>query len=260
MIRAKLIIIFFVFIIVPMFLLWARWQTTAIGSIKSVLRQELAERAHEISDQITQSLQNHQKQIISLTEQPALKSFARAAAQRGQAAPDQNSLRELTVFLLTNQKDYSALLVINRQGAPLFKLETHSAAGGIAKVFYIEREFSNEDIVRAPEALNDKSSDAVFTSEIQQDSSGPHVKLIAPLRNTVGTVTSVIVVKLKTDRANKNSLNHLLGSLRRSRMIRKIRFFRSRCWCQIWSVSSTAKGLKKTLCAPCQILSITCKP
>ena len=55
-IRAKLVIIFFAFIIVPMFLLWARWQGTAVSSIKSVLKQELSDRAREISDQIDENL------------------------------------------------------------------------------------------------------------------------------------------------------------------------------------------------------------
>ena len=44
-IRAKLVIIFFLIIIAPMFLLWARWQGTALGGIKSVMRQGLGDRA-----------------------------------------------------------------------------------------------------------------------------------------------------------------------------------------------------------------------
>ena len=57
-IRAKLVIIFFLIIIAPMFLLWARWQGTALGGIKSVMRQGLGDRAREISDQVTRSLQD----------------------------------------------------------------------------------------------------------------------------------------------------------------------------------------------------------
>jgi hypothetical protein len=69
-IRAKLVIIFFTFIIVPMFLLWARWQGTAIGSIKAVLRQGLQDRAKEISDQISKSLEIHKAKPI-LPSMPA---------------------------------------------------------------------------------------------------------------------------------------------------------------------------------------------
>src|SRR5262245_47967405 len=122
-IRAKLVIIFFAFIILPMFLLWARWQATAISNIKSVLQQSLDQRAREISDQITQSLQNHQTQILELTRQPALRSYARAALQVNQVVPDDKLQIDLSAFLLAHQPQYAALIGVNRQGSPLFKLE-----------------------------------------------------------------------------------------------------------------------------------------
>ncbi len=105
-IRAKLVIIFFAFIIVPMFLLWARWQGTALGSIKSVLRQGLSDRAREISDQITLSLQEHQLRITAVTRQPALQNYARAAAQSNQIIPDRELQYDLSAFLLSHQKEY----------------------------------------------------------------------------------------------------------------------------------------------------------
>ncbi len=197
-IRAKLVIIFFAFIIVPMFLLWARWQSTAVGSIKSVLRQGLADRAREISDQITRSLQEHQARITALTHQPALQNYARAAAQSNQVLPDQALRYYLSVFLLGNQNEYSALIGINRQGAPLFKIEALSA-DGVIKPYYSDKDFSSEDIVRAPEAFT-AATDQIFVSEIQQDTSGLHVKLIAPLRDASNNVTSALVIKLRADR------------------------------------------------------------
>jgi signal transduction histidine kinase len=197
-IRAKLVIIFFAFIIVPMFLLWARWQSTAVGSIKSVLRQGLSDRAREISDQITRSLQEHQARITALTRQPALQNYARAAAQSSQVLPDQALRSYLAVFLLANQSEYSTLVGINRQGAPLFKIEA-LPADGVVKPFYWDRDFSSEDIVRAPEAFT-AATDQIFVSEIQQDTSGLHIKLIAPLRDASNNVTSALVVKLRADR------------------------------------------------------------
>jgi signal transduction histidine kinase len=197
-IRAKLVIIFFAFIIVPMFLLWARWQSTAVGSIKSVLRQGLSDRAREISDQITRSLQEHQARITALTQQPALQNYARAAAQSSQVLPDQALRSYLAIFLLANQNEYSTLIGINRQGAPLFKIEA-LPADGVIKPFYADRDFSSEDIVRAPEAFT-AATDQIFVSEIQQDTSGLHVKLIAPLRDASNNVTSALVVKLRADR------------------------------------------------------------
>jgi signal transduction histidine kinase len=194
-IRAKLVIIFFAFIIVPMFLLWARWQGTAVGSIKFVLQQGLLDRAREISDQVTRSLQEHQTRITSLTRQPALQNYALAAAQSNQVLPDPLLQRELSIFLLANQ--YSALIAINRQGAPLFKIEALPADGQI-KPYYSFRDFSSEDIVRAPEAFT-TATDGIFVSDIQEDSSGAHVKLIAPLRDSANNVTSALVLKLRAN-------------------------------------------------------------
>jgi len=197
-IRAKLAIIFFAFIIVPMFLLWARWQDTAIANVKSVLRQSLSERAREISDQITRTLQNHQAQVLELTRQPALRNYARGALQSTQVVPDRALLIDLSAFLLAHQREYSALIGVNRQGTPLFKIDIRPE-NGVLRPFLKDKDFSSEDIVRMPDAFADAPLDIVFASEIQQDSSGPYLHLIAPLRDETNRITSAIVVKLRTE-------------------------------------------------------------
>ena len=196
-IRAKLVIIFFLIIIVPMFLLWARWQGTALGGIKSVLQQGLSDRASEISDQVTRSLQEHRVRITSLTKKPALENYARAAAQSSQVMPDKDLLFDLSAFLLSHQNEYSALIAINRLGAPHFKIEP-TEENGVIKPFYSYKGFPNEDNILAPEAFT-AATDQIFVSEVQQDSGGPHVKLIAPLRDAANNVTSALVIKLRTD-------------------------------------------------------------
>src|SRR5512145_257240 len=180
-IRAKLVIIFFLIIIAPMFLLWARWQVTALGGIKSVMKQGLSDRAREISDQVTRSLQEHEIRITSLTRQPGLKTYARAAAQGGRAPVDDALQIDLAAFLTSRYKEYSALLLINRRGAPLFKLEP-AEVNSSPRAYPTDAGFTSEDVVRSPEAFA-TASDKIFVSEIQQDKSGPHVKLIAPLRD-----------------------------------------------------------------------------
>src|SRR5262247_2403680 len=112
-IRAKLVIIFFLIIIVPMFLLWARWQGTALGGVKSVLQQGLSDRAREISLQISRSLQEHRGRITKFTKRPELENYARAVGQNGQIAPDENLKIVVSTFLLSNQKEYSALTAVN---------------------------------------------------------------------------------------------------------------------------------------------------
>jgi signal transduction histidine kinase len=196
-IRAKLVIIFFLIIIAPMFLLWARWQRTALGGIKSVMRQGLADRAREISDQVTRSLQEHGIRITSLTKLPGLATYARAAAQSGKAPLDDKLKIDLTAFLMTHYNEYSALIIINRRGAPLFKLEPGNV-DGVPRGLYTDEDFTSEDVVSAPEAFA-PATDQIFVSEVQQDTSGPHVKLVAPLRDAANNVTSALVIKLRAD-------------------------------------------------------------
>lgn len=199
-IRAKLVIVFFTFIIVPMFLLWARWQDTAVGSIKAVLRQGLADRAEEISNQITRQLQTHQTQILELTRQPALKAYARGATQSNQVVPDAALRIDLSAFLLAHQPLYAALIGVNRQGNPLFKLEARKDEAGITRAFLVDKSFSSEDIVRVPDNFAEAAADYIFVSELQPDGAGkPQINLIAPLRDETSTATAALVVKLQAE-------------------------------------------------------------
>jgi signal transduction histidine kinase len=197
-IRAKLVIIFFLIIIAPMFLLWFRWQATALGGIKAVMRQGLVDRGREISDQVTRSLQEHRGQITSLTKLPGLATYARVAARSAPVPLDDALKNDLTLFLLSHYKEYSALIIINRRGAPLFKLEPGKTQKGVPVAYYTDAGFTNEDNVSEPLAFG-TATDQVFFSEVQQDTSGPHVKLIAPLRDAANNVTSALVIKLRAD-------------------------------------------------------------
>jgi signal transduction histidine kinase len=198
-IRAKLVIIFFAFIIVPMFLLWARWQDTAIASIRSVLIQEVGERAREISEQITHSLQNQQAQILDLTRQPALKSYARGALQSAQVLPNDTLRQDLSAFLLAHQPSYAALIGVNRQGTPLFKIEPGPGPNGVTYPFFTGKDFSSEDLVQMPAGFAEAAKDMVFPTEIQQDNAGPFLYLIAPLRDEAEHITAALAIKLRTD-------------------------------------------------------------
>lgn len=198
-IRAKLVIIFFAFIIVPMFLLWARWQDTAIQSIKSVLSQELAQRAREISDQITVVLEKDKAQILKLTQTPGLLDYARGAQQSAQVLPGRELRIDLAAFLLANQPKYSALIGVNRQGNPLFKIEAQPDLNGLLKPLITERDFSSDDIVRMPSGFAEAALDVVFATDVQQDATGAYLQLIAPLRDDAKNITSALVVKMRAE-------------------------------------------------------------
>ena len=196
-IRAKLVIIFFLIIIVPMFLLWARWQGTALGGVKSVLLQGLSERALEIDNQINRSLQEHRGRITLFTKQTPLETYARQVAPGLPVELDGNLKWYLSAFLLSHQKEYSALTAINRQGVPLFKIVPGEVDGVIMPIFS-DKVFKDEETIRAPEAFT-AATDTIYVSEIQNDKNDPHVKLITPLRDTDNNVTSALVVNLRAD-------------------------------------------------------------
>lgn len=196
-IRAKLVIIFFAFIIVPMFLLWARWQDTAVNSIKSVLSNELADRTREISEQIDQNLAVHKAQILELTRHPLLQGYAYTVQQSTQAIPDRALNIDLATFLTANQQTYSALIIVNRQGVPLHKLEVQIEANGLTKPY--TRDFSADDRIAMPTGFAEAASDVVFATEIQVDSNASSLYLIAPLRDQGNNITAALVLKMRAD-------------------------------------------------------------
>src|SRR5262249_54041172 len=103
-IRAKLVIVVFVFAILPMFLLWARWQGTAVGIITSLLRQDALNRAREISEQLDRHLQEQQTRLAQLAQSPALRVYSNLLAQNNRALPDGALQIGLGTFLLLHQQ------------------------------------------------------------------------------------------------------------------------------------------------------------
>ncbi len=198
-IRAKLVIIFFAFIIVPMFLLWARWQDTAVLSIKSVLKQELTDRAREISDQIDENLAAQKAQILKLAQQSSLRNYAHAVQQTAMVLPDRTLSYDLSAFLLANQQKYSALSAVNRQGVPLFKIEIHPDATGLMKPFITDKDISADDRIGMPTGFAEAASDVVFATEIQADTNEANLHLIAPLRDDGNNVAGALVIKMRAE-------------------------------------------------------------
>jgi signal transduction histidine kinase len=200
-IRAKLVLIFFAIIIVPMFILWAIGQRTTVNSIKSDLRQRLSDRTLEVSDQITTTLDNHQQEILKLMSQEALNVYARNLAQAPQAALDNNLVIDLSAFMLAHHREYSALIGVNRQGTPVFKIET-PGLNGVKRPYLTVRDFSGEDVVRIPNVIATTKKGSLYISEIQQDTDRgePHVKIIAPLRDDADNPSGALVFKLQAER------------------------------------------------------------
>lgn len=197
-IRDKLVIIFFALIIIPMFLLWARWQETAVGSTKSVLQREVAERAREISDQVTRSLESNERQILDLTRQSALQSYGRELGINSEAAPDDQLRIDLSAFLLAHQSLYSALVGVSRDGRPIFRIEARQHSSGTIRPFVSD--VSRDDVVPPLSSLFAKGQDRAVVGEIQREGKGVFLNIIAPLRGESGEVTGGLVVKVRAER------------------------------------------------------------
>jgi signal transduction histidine kinase len=192
-IRAKLVIVVFVFAILPMFLLWARWQGTAVGTITRMLQQDADSRAREISANLDRQLKEHESQLTELAQQPALLAYARALTQNPKALPDASLRVTLSAFLLAHQQQYLAFAALNRESAPLFKIEAKTGASGVLQPYLIDNGFSEEDRVDANAAL---TSGNPFVAEIAAGSGNPFLWVVVPLRNENKDLIGALAGKL----------------------------------------------------------------
>lgn len=198
-IRAKLVIIFFAFIIVPMFLLWARWQGTAIASIKAVLDKGLQARVVEISEQINQSINAQKAQLEALTQQPSFLAYGRTLGSKPQVLPDQKLQLDLSSFVLANYRVYSSLVIFNRQGAPIYKVAVQDF-GGLPKPVVYDKGFNNQDLNPDPQMIASTLAGTSFVSDIQQTLTGVHITISAPLKDEAGNAAAGVALNLRADR------------------------------------------------------------
>lgn len=200
-IRDKLVIIFFALIIIPMFLLWARWQETAVGSTKAVLQREAAERAGEISDQVTSSLRTNQKQIVDLTRQGGLSGYGRELGQNSLAVPGELLRIDLSAFLLAHQNLFAAIVGVNREGRPVFKIAARQLDTGIIRPFYESSDFSRDDEIPGLTKFFSKGeSEGAAIGEIQREREGTTLSIIAPLLDDSNSLSGALVIKIRVDR------------------------------------------------------------
>jgi signal transduction histidine kinase len=218
-IRSKLAIIFFALIIVPMFVLWVRWQGTAVSSIKTVMLQEISERTRHISDRITRTMENHQNQILELTTRPALKNYSRSLSRRPESLPESTLRNELSAFALANYQRYSSLTGRDREGNPIFKIEAKPVPGRGILPFIRDRNFSGDDLLRPDNVIRTIKPDTVYTSEIELDKSGPHVKIIAPLRDEAAQPVGAIEIKVRAEEMLKDAAGPRVDSQRNANEI-----------------------------------------
>jgi signal transduction histidine kinase len=198
-IRAKLVIVVFVFAILPMFLLWARWQGTAVANLTSFLRQDAINRSREISDQLERNLQEQQARLAQLTQLPLLRAYSNQLAQNNGALPDGQLRINLSAFLLAHQQQYLALLGLSPAGDTLFKFEVQPDANGMLQPFFATRDFYEEDLLKAGQALIPTEANSIKISEIETSPRGAYLWLVAPLRAEDNRTVGAIAAKLRVE-------------------------------------------------------------
>ncbi len=195
-IRAKLVIIFFTFIIVPMFLLWARWQGTAIASVKALLQQEMADRGKEISERLNATLKIHKDRVNELSQHPDLVEYAVAATRNPAAEPARKLQGDIAAFLQAYQTNYSSITTLNRQGVPLYRMEMGVDANGLPRPYVAGKNLRTEDLVPIAETI---SAGATSVSDIQKNEAGVYINLSAPIRNRSGEVLAGLLIRLRAE-------------------------------------------------------------
>ena len=199
-IRAKLVIIFFAFAVLPMFLLTLRWHSTAKESVTSLLRGQLNRRAQDIADQIAIVLDAHRTQISELVQSAPFQTYAHALKQNGHALPDMPLRMDLGAFLLAHQRQYLALVGLSQDGAPLFKVEMGSEQEALPRPYFKDKDFTSEQArpyLAAFQAAHLKSE--VSISETDSEADGYHINLATPLQDGTGQTIAMLIAELRAD-------------------------------------------------------------
>lgn len=186
-IRAKLVIIIFIFAILPMFFLTARSNSTAIGSVTASLREKLDENASRIVRNIDQAIRTRRNELAELADSILVKGYVRQLAVNEQALPDERVRNEiLGPFLLAHHEQYKAIICVNQAGHPLFQIETGRQSDGAIRAYFSEHGLAPpeaEFLAAVRRSDSDKAADPV-TSEIMHDAEGAYLSVGLPLRTT----------------------------------------------------------------------------
>ncbi|MFN0120313.1 MAG: ATP-binding protein [Blastocatellia bacterium] len=199
-IRAKLVFIVFIFAILPMFLLAARWSRTSIAGTTGAARVNLDARAHNLIRFIDQAFQLRVEEMTRLAESAPLRGYTRELAQTPASMPDAQLRERLGVFLLTHQRLYASLLCVNREARTLFRVDNGQDADGSPRPFFVETGFLVGDAALAPDMLMSRKTEPFAISPFEQTPDGAIIRLAIPLRvNDGGDPSGVLVARLRAD-------------------------------------------------------------
>lgn len=196
-IRAKLVIIVFVFAILPMFLVTARWSSTAVGSVTVSLRASLDERARGIARNVDRTLRARCQELSRLTETAPMKAYAHALAEGSEGPPDAQLRTDLGAFLLANRQYYVALIGVSRSGRPLFRVDSGSNQDA-PRAWVTESGLAADEAKFYDAALKLAATDQPFVSEVEHGADGAYIRLGLPLRQAdSGQAAGALMAKLR---------------------------------------------------------------
>lgn len=197
-IRAKLVIIVFIFAILPMFLVTARWSSTAVGSVTASLRASLDERARSIAGNIDQTLRARQAELSRLTGTAPMRNYLRLLATGAEALPDAQLREDLGAFLLANRREYAALSCISRNGRPLFRIDNGNEQDSSIRAYFTATGLTAEEAKHYDEVLRSAPAE-LFVSEVEHGTDGAFVRIGIPLRlhTTEGSPVAALMAKLR---------------------------------------------------------------
>ncbi len=202
-IRNKLLLAFSVLIVLPMGLLWSRWQETALGGTRGALRQVVSDRASQVKDQIEIKLEATRRQLLEMAEREEWRRYGSRLGKET-SIPDDQMRIDLGIFILTHEDIFSKLILVDRLGEPIFLVECRKNELGILRPYSQTGHFAPSDRFRggtgrlsiSPHDLPAREiGDRLITGEVVQDENGPMVDLIVPLRDGTGQATGALVAR-----------------------------------------------------------------
>src|SRR5207244_1058120 len=115
------------------------------------------------------------------------------------ALPDGQLQVHLSAFLLAHQQQCVALLGLSRAGETLFKFEIQPDANGLLQPFFATRDFYEEDLLKAGQALIPTAVNTVKISEIEPSPHGAYLWLVAPLHTEGKQIVGALAAKLRAE-------------------------------------------------------------
>jgi signal transduction histidine kinase len=184
-IRAKLVLIVFFCAILPMFLVTARWNRTAVSSVTAILRDDLNNYAHLISLSVDKTLRARAGDLRTLASSPTFKNYLNKIMRNQAVKPDAQVQAHLNAFALHQRPQCEMLTGVSRSGQQLFSIRAATDSAGMMRTMSGSHELSastaSAEIKDYENALKATSPDQFFVSDLENHDGHNHLRLLVPI-------------------------------------------------------------------------------